>query len=40
MANYSKTKLRKVTLTATQDGSNSLCEIVARYGLCDKNTLG
>ena len=40
MANYSETKLRKMVLTAIQDGCNSLREIVARYGLCDKNTLG
>lgn len=33
MANYSKTKLRKMVLTAIQDGCKSLREIVARYGL-------
>ena len=33
MANYSETKLRKMVLTAIQDGCKSLREIVARYGL-------
>ena len=33
MANYSETKLRKMVLTAIQDGCKSLREIVAKYGL-------
>lgn len=33
MANYNKTRLRKMVLTAIQDGCKSVREVIAKYGL-------